>query len=154
MRRRMLPLAGWILVVALIDQGTAWGARHALAARSLPIWGQHFQLRLLYNKGALLGLGSHEPLLITVVGVIGTALLAIATFRLSEGQWALATLTGGALGNVMSRLVFSKVTDFLYVQGYPGIFNLSDVALRLGLIWFLVDMLVTQSKKRRCAHAG
>lgn len=149
MRRGTIRLIGWILFIALIDQATGWWARRALAARPIPVWDGHLELHLLFNSGAMLGIGSHYPLLITVVGVVGTVALGIAALCLPRGRWALATMAGGALGNTASRIIFSQVTDFIRVWGYPGIFNLADVALRIGLVWFLTSLVIDHYRPDR-----
>ncbi len=98
-------------------------------------------LHLLYNRGAMLGVGSSYPGVVLWVGLFVSVGLLSAVFTLSSYRWPLATMTGGAWGNVISRLIYGRVTDFIQVRGYPGIFNLSDVALRVGIVWLVVALL-------------
>ena len=100
------------------------------------------QLRLLFNRGAMLGLGSEYAAWVLAVGIVGTLLLGFFSLRRRQGGLALALMTGGALGNVITRLRFHQVTDFIYIPPYPAIFNLADVALRVGVLWFIIALLM------------
>lgn len=131
----------------MIDQVTAAWARRALwVSHARPVLGRQLQFQLLYNRGAMLGLGSAHPALITVVGVVITVGLLYGTVRWAPYRWPLATMAGGGLGNVWSRIVYGQVTDFIRVAEYPGIFNVADVALRFGVVWMVVAMFVHERR--------
>lgn len=54
--------------------------------------------------------------------------------------WALGLLLGGALSNILDRVMFGAVRDFIDLRVWP-VFNLADVALTLGVIgvlWYAV----------------
>ena len=146
MARDSLTVLG-IGVIAALDLASGYWARHALAlGHTEALAGRWVGLHLLYNTGAMLGLGSRIPWLITAVGVAGVVWLTIWAWKSPALKRPLALMAGGALGNVLSRLIWHRVTDFITVAGYPGVFNLSDVALRVGVVW-LIWNLVRHSKK-------
>ena len=149
MRQRRAILIWWMVLVGAMDQAVGFWARKTLSFYPRPIWGRHLTLVLLYNRGAMLGLGSSHATLIAVLGVVGTLGLVIAALLVRQGKWALATMAGGALGNAISRVFFSRVTDYIHVQGYPGVFNVSDMALRGGLLWFIALLVVQELSLRR-----
>jgi signal peptidase II len=64
--------------------------------------------------------------------------------------WALALILGGAIGNVLDRVVYGHVIDFLdvYVGNWhwPA-FNIADSAICVGAVLFVVDELRRVSKK-------
>ena len=66
----------------------------------------------------------------------------------------LAAVLGGALGNLSDRLFRSPglgrgpVVDWIHVAGRPGSFNLSDLAIQLGVVVALVAVFVTERGKR------
>ncbi|MDA8207164.1 MAG: signal peptidase II [Thermaerobacter sp.] len=129
-------------VVASDQWSSAW-ARAALAHGPTRVFiGGAVQLRLLFNRGAMLGLGSEHAAWVLAAGIVGTLLLGFFSLRRRQGGLALALMTGGALGNVITRLRFHQVTDFIYIPPYPAIFNLADVALRVGVLWFIIALLV------------
>lgn len=130
-----------------MDQASAVWARHSLIpSHPQPVLGRVLQWQLIYNRGAILGLGSSHPTLITAIGVLITAALIWAILRWPSYRWPLATMTGGGLGNVLSRLMFGRVTDFIRLAWYPGIMDLADVSLRIGTIWLLVALYVREQR--------
>lgn len=142
---RLKRLLFWMLGVGLADQGSGWWARQALAHHHV-IWIIHpyLSFQLLYNTGAMLGLGARFPVLITAIGVIGTVILVGLALASRRYFGPAAMMASGALGNVISRLAQGRVTDFVRVSGWPGIFNLSDVALRVGVLWMFWRMIRTE----------
>jgi signal peptidase II len=59
---------------------------------------------------------------------------------------SLALVLGGAIGNLIDRLIYGKVVDFLdfYVgEWHWPVFNIADTAITLGVIGMLIHMLVT-----------
>ncbi len=136
----------WIIGVVAIAALDLWTAD--VASETLPLGtprrllGHLVRLQLIENRGAMLGLGSTHPVAITALGIFGTVVLALASWRWPRYGSPLALMAGGALGNVMSRLLFGYVVDFIRVVGYPGIFNLADVALRVGVVWLIARLWI------------
>lgn len=120
----------------------------------LPPW---FNLRMAWNPGVNFGLfGSEEDLTRWVL--IGIA-LAICLFvwlwirRGGHGFWGRVgggMLLGGALGNVIDRLAFGAVADFINMStpwfSNPFSFNVADVAIFLGAA--LLVLLPAPNKRR------
>lgn len=116
----------------------------------LPVF-PFFDLVMLWNPGVSYGLfPAHGPL--------GTALLAIfslaAVGALARWLWraerralaiGLGLVIGGALGNLIDRLIYQKVADFFhfYVRGYDWyVFNVADCAITVGVVALLYDALL------------
>lgn len=128
--------------VAVLDLLTAYWARHSLVlGRTSPVLGRWVGLHLLYNTGAMLGMGARVPWLVTAIGVVGVGWLTIWAWRSPTLSRPLALMAGGALGNVLSRLIWHRVTDFITVAVYPGVFNVADVSLRVGVVWLIWGLL-------------
>ena len=142
LRKRVLIVLSIVLIVTGLDQWTGWWARHHLT-QDRETWVIHpiFGFQLLYNRGATLGIGARWPDLVTAVGILGTLFLAWWAMTHKSLSLPLSVMAGGALGNVLSRLVTGSVTDFIRIMGWPGIFNLADVALRLGGLWLVIKLL-------------
>lgn len=138
---KQIQLVFGIVIIALADQMVGWWARHALAGNHI-IWlcRPIVSLHLLYNRGAMLGVFSNHPLMVALFGLFATAALIIASVAVK--LWPLSIMAGGAVGNTMSRWMFGKVTDYVRIAGYPGVFNLADVALRVGVVWLIVALLI------------
>ena len=113
-------------------------------------------LTVVRNSGGPFGIATGSTLLWTeaTAAIVGVAVVAIAGGRLDVrrlGTWAVlavGAVLGGGIGNLIDRLVRppgvarGAVIDWISVDGYPRVFNLADVALRLGsaiLIWTVVS---------------
>jgi signal peptidase II len=86
---------------------------------------------------------------------IAAAAFIVWLLRRHGGQrmfgWALALILGGALGNVIDRLVHGHVVDFVQVhwqQHYFPAFNVADSAITIGAMLLILDEL------RRVRRAG
>ena len=145
----------WLLVVLAIvlDQITKVAViRHFQFAERLNIIPNFFDLTLVYNTGAafsfLADAGGWQRWGFTAFGLVA-ALFIIWQLRQHAGQrlfaFSLASILGGALGNVIDRLLHGYVVDFLdfHWSGYhfPA-FNLADSAITVGAVCLIVDELL------------
>lgn len=115
-------------------------------------------LVLVHNRGISFGLFAQMqpwmPLLLT----IGTSAIALALcFWLARATdratcLALGLIIGGAIGNIIDRLRFGAVTDFLdfhwHAYHWPA-FNLADSAIFMGVVILLLIGIVRPSKERQ-----
>ena len=62
-------------------------------------------------------------------------------------RYGLALVVGGALGNLVDRLRFGKVVDFLDFRVWP-VFNLADSAIVIGVCLLTLDFLKDSVKKQ------
>jgi len=141
------------LLIVVADQLSKLWVRSNLAlGESLPETGL-FRLTHIYNTGAVFGLfqGQSFPLIIVagigIVVVLLFTLLFYHRFPLLDnrlGKPALGLLLGGSIGNLIDRLRFGGVTDFIDVGigGYrwPA-FNIADSAVVVGTIIFAYCLL-------------
>lgn len=146
---RWLPLA---LAVVILDQASKWAvlARFDDAERLavVPGW---FDLTLVYNTGAafsfLAGAAGWQRWFFIALGLVASAII-VGILRRHGNQPLLATaltlILGGALGNVIDRIVHGRVVDFLLLyrgDWYFPAFNLADSAITLGAILLILDEL-------------
>jgi len=140
----------WLSIVVLaVDQLSKWAALAGLSyARPVEVL-PFFDLTLLYNTGAAFSfLADHDGwqrwFFVFLAGVITAALLAwlvfvaIRDWRVKAG---ITAVIGGAIGNVIDRVAYGHVVDFLdfHVAGWhwPA-FNIADAAITIGvalIIW-------------------
>lgn len=107
-----------------------------------------FNLVHIYNRGITFGIfSSSSPYAPYVLSLLGTCIVIILVRWLVKSETvlrdvALASITGGAIGNIADRLHDGAVLDFLdfYVGAYhwPA-FNLADVAIVCGVGALLID---------------
>ncbi|MCU7941417.1 MAG: signal peptidase II [Candidatus Thiodiazotropha sp. (ex Cardiolucina cf. quadrata)] len=149
----------WLsLLVIVLDQVSKQVAESALtlyeSVRVLPF----FDLTLLYNKGAAFSFlsdqGGWQRWFFIVLAIVVTVVLIGWLWRLKrDEQWvavALSLIIGGAIGNVIDRILFGQVIDFLhfhYQQHYFPAFNVADSAITVGVIIMLYDALVLAKRR-------
>jgi signal peptidase II len=104
-----------------------------------------FRLDYAENTGAFLGMGAHWPPAVrTALFSIGNGVLllvlTVLTMRLHWQRTAslgLAFFVAGGLSNLIDRIAYGKVIDFMNVGIGPvrtGIFNVADVAITIGAV--------------------
>ena len=108
-----------------------------------------FRLIHIHNTGAAFGLFQGQSFALTIVALVGVAaILVYALFiyrsfpRLDSmlGKSALGLVLGGTVGNLIDRLHFGYVTDFIGVGIWPA-FNIADSAITVGVIVFAYTLL-------------
>ena len=147
MRRIGLALAVLTLVLdQLTKQWALEALRDPLALIEVTGW---WNMVLVWNRGigfGLFGGGMLSPLVLAAI--TGVIALGVAVWLLRTGTW-LATLSaglilGGAVGNIVDRLVYGAVVDFVdwHVSGYHWpVFNLADAAITLGVVLLIAESL-------------
>jgi signal peptidase II len=144
-------LAG--LVIALDQLSKYW----ILEVFQLPLRGSApaagpLHLTMVWNRGVSFGLLRAEVDLtrwaLAVFSVAVAVFLAIWARRAERGlsATALGLIIGGALGNVIDRVRFGAVADFIDVSRlwFPWVFNLADAAISCGVALLLLDMLLQE----------
>jgi len=110
----------------------------------------YLDLVMLWNPGISFGqfpqygdLGRYFLIGFSVIAVIAMSIwLAYAHSRLIAASIGL--IVGGALGNLIDRIVHGAVADFFsfhYAGYYWYVFNIADVAITLGVLGLLIDMI-------------
>ncbi|MFC7513394.1 signal peptidase II [Herbaspirillum sp. GCM10030257] len=148
------PWLGIAAIIVLIDQITKITVNKMFTfGESVPVT-SFFNLVLAYNKGAAFSFLANESgwQRYVFTGVAIAAVIFI-TYLLKRhaGQrlfcWALALILGGAVGNVIDRVLYGHVIDFLdfYIPNsslphWPA-FNVADMAIVGGAILFVIDEL-------------
>lgn len=107
-----------------------------------------FNLTLVYNKGAafsfLANAGGWQQYFFISLAIVLSIVMTIWLHRLQANEkltaWGLGLIIGGAVGNLIDRIAYGKVVDFLqwHWQGYywPS-FNVADSAITVGVVLLL-----------------
>lgn len=138
--------------VFLLDQGSKWLVVHWMDLRGLgriDVAPPFLVLRMAWNYGVNFGLMAGDSQL-TRWALIAVALLISGavlwwTHREPGGIWqkvAAGLLVGGALGNVIDRLLYGAVADFLNMSccgiDNPFAFNVADIAIFAGALGMII----------------
>ena len=137
------------LLVVVADQLSKIGIRSNLAlGESLPETGL-FRLTHVYNTGAAFGLFQGQTFPLTIVAIFGIVVILLFTLLFYHrfpllgsrlGKPALGLILGGTIGNLIDRLRFGGVTDFIDVGIWPA-FNIADSAVVVGTIILAYTLL-------------
>jgi signal peptidase II len=156
-RYRLFASVGILAIV--IDQLTKWLARDRLVlGHGVTVVQNYWDWRLSYNTGSAFGMFAGQNgsrIFLSVIGVAATvAILFILRKARDEQRWmtsALALVAGGAIGNVIDRVIAGKVTDFVVWKvgktEWPA-FNIADCALVVGVAIMFLDVGREQKKAK------
>jgi len=139
--RRAAEVAfGVAALVVVADQATKWLVRRAEADLPLELGGG-FGVRLATNQGVSFGrfAGAGDLILVAVAALALAVAVAICVAP-ARYRTGLGLLLGGALGNLVDRIRFGAVVDFIDVPWWPT-FNLADAAIVAGValvVWQVV----------------
>ena len=141
---RDLLLVSIFTLVVTVDQFTKMLVRANLHIHeSIPSEGM-FRFTYATNTGAVFGIFSDQTLIMTLASFVGVGILLYFYHSYSgSGRFvriSLGLLLGGAVGNLVDRVLMGRVTDFIDVGAWP-IFNLADSAIVTGIIILVVLFL-------------
>lgn len=158
-RNILFGVAGVLSIV--LDQWTKVLARTHLKPmapwRTRVVVPNYFDLRYSENTGVAFGMGQGMPggrVILTLVAIAALSLVIYYLKRASPRQYrlhlALGLVGGGAIGNLIDRIAFGRVTDFIVWHVGPHewpAFNIADAALVVGVVLMALDMLFDKHGK-------
>jgi lipoprotein signal peptidase len=162
--RNGLTLLGLVAAVVVLaaDQASKWWI---LDVVQLPAVGQIvllpvLNLTMVWNRGVTFGLltnfGHWSYLLLAAIALAVVAGLVV-WLRRAESRLvatALGVIVGGALSNIIDRLRFGAVVDFIHAHLGAWswyVFNLADAAIVCGVVVLVLDSLLPQTRRARSA---
>ncbi|TVR95405.1 MAG: signal peptidase II [Rhodospirillales bacterium] len=145
-------------VIIALDQLSKWWIVHRVMdpPRVIEVT-PFFNLVMTWNPGVSFGLfreaGAAAAWLLPTIAAVVVAALLVWLYRIERlflGM-ALAFIIGGAVGNVIDRILYGAVADFLdfHVMGFhwPA-FNLADTMITIGAVMVVADALLAPGHKR------
>ena len=120
-------------------------ASHMRPGDSLPVVPGFFYITYIHNAGAAFGLLQNQTLLFLVITAAVIALILTYGRRVARSAPILGVAfglqLGGALGNLLDRLLYARVIDFIDFKVWPFIFNVADMAIVIGGALFALVVL-------------
>ena len=131
--------------VVVGDQVSKAAVRADMAiGESLPVIDGVFWLTHVENTGAAFGMlrGQQWLLIATAAAMLAVVAYVMVQLRPLDSwvHWALALVSGGAIGNLIDRVLTGAVTDFFDLGWFP-VFNVADIALDVGVVVLVVLLL-------------
>jgi len=108
-----------------------------------------FRIIQTHNTGAAFGLFQGHSFALTIVALVGIAVILLYALFIYRrfpildnrlGRLALGLILGGAVGNLIDRLHLGYVTDFIDFGVWPA-FNIADSAVTVGVIIIAYSLL-------------
>jgi len=154
-------------LVLVIDQTTKLLTKSLMTLReSVPVIGDTLRLTYIENDGMALGIAVSNKLLFNAFSLIAAAVILYYLIKLRNDhfvtRFALAIIFGGAIGNLIDRILYGKVIDFfdlnipdipslnIYFFSTPSfnrwpIFNVADIAVSVGMFILILTVLLSKS---------
>lgn len=123
-----------ILILSLDQLTKAVAIKNLAHNQSLPVIKGVFHLTLVHNRGAAFGILKNQTPLFIFSSLLAITLIYSALKKKERNkcyQVALSLILAGALGNLIDRLFFGYVIDFLDFRVWP-VFNVADSAITIG----------------------
>jgi len=161
---------GWLLLgafavgIVIVDQATKLWAESDLKERpgaTITVIDGVFNLKYARNPGAAFSLFRDwsprtRGVFFIVVSIVAVGAMIVLYRRMPERrplyEWALGLLIGGAVGNLIDRIRFNEVIDFLdlhWKNTHWPTFNVADTAIVVGIGLVLLDAF-----RQRPRHGG
>jgi signal peptidase II len=159
-RADLLRVWRWFALAAAIvvaDQIVKWIVLRYFAPGEQRVVTDFFNLVLVFNKGAAFSLLAQAPgwqaPLLSAFALIAAVVVSVFIVRSPERQilcFGLALILGGAIGNVIDRLRFGQVVDFLDFHAFgwhwPA-FNVADSAISVGAVILILEGFIRREKR-------
>ena len=151
-----MPIYGLILVIVALDQWSKWAIKTSFNLyQSKPIIQDLLHFTYVTNDGMAFGLsfpgGKHVLLIMTI---LLTGFIVGFLWKEKNGhpliKYGLALILSGAIGNLIDRLLYGKVVDFLDLMignFHWYIFNIADSSVTIGMILFIIHSIYIEQKK-------
>ncbi len=148
------------IIIVIIDQWTKWLAETKLTFHDpVPVIEPFLNWTLAYNYGAafsfLADAGGWQKWFFSGLALLMSLVLIVYLIKAPRKatllSFGLALVLGGAVGNLIDRLLHGHVIDFIHVHyadvwHYP-IFNIADIGISIGVVLIIIDMLFLEKKR-------
>ena len=132
--------------VILLDQITKFLALRFLQLNTpFPLIKNFLNLTLVHNRGAAFGLFQNQLILFVLISffAIGLILYSLKTNSIIL-KLSLSLILGGAIGNLIDRLRFGFVIDFLDLRVWP-VFNIADSVITIAAVLLTWELLFNKN---------
>jgi signal peptidase II len=144
-------------VLVALDQWTKWWVRENIefGGQWLPeslLWlSPYARLVHWYNSGAAFGIFQNGNLVFTILAFIVVGAIVYYYPQVELNDWtlklAMGMQLGGAVGNLIDRLIMQKVTDFISIGAFP-VFNIADASISVGVAVLLVGVWLNEREEK------
>lgn len=157
-----MMLMGISMLVVALDQLTKFLVLNTMSLNeSVPVFPDLLYLTYIQNPGTAFGFMSNMESLVRIpffiAATVGATFIVYMYQRLIPperrfARIALGLVWGGALGNLVDRLLYGKVIDFIEMryheyQWFPYVFNVADSCITIGILYLLIEFITSDRQK-------
>jgi signal peptidase II len=156
------PMFKWLwlaLFLIVLDQSTKLAINHSMQLYQSIQLLDFFNLTYVHNTGAAFSFLSErsgwQRWLFSILAVVMSLMMTLWIKRLKDNETLLAIslslILGGAIGNLIDRLIYGYVIDFLdlyYHSWHWPAFNVADSAITIGVGLMLIDSFRSKSEEK------
>jgi signal peptidase II len=152
------------VVIVIVDQVTKWAIVEWVPLYDKVPVNSFINITHQKNSGAafsfLADAGGWQRWFFTALASVVSAVIAVWLWRIRNDGYAilsagLALVLGGAIGNLIDRIMLGHVTDFIQVWfgnwAFPS-FNVADAGISVGAALLIIDALFFSGKQERAAN--
>lgn len=141
-------LAGFILICDRLSKFLV--INRMIEGESIPIIPSFLYLTYVRNQGAAFGFLQGQVIFLSAIAVVCLLFILTQWKKIMERgpfvRWGVVISLVGAIGNLIDRLRWGAVIDFVDVIIFPPIFNIADVAIVFGVALLFWEVLVNDRK--------
>ena len=131
-------------------------SKAVLTNKSFDILGSLLRVDYTKNTGAAFSMLSGARVFFIIITLIFVGVL-ITMFLLTKQKhisfvWGASLVSGGAIGNLIDRIAFGFVKDFISISFFPAVFNLADLFITIGTIILIVYILFYFKKEEKSGN--
>ncbi len=150
----MIPILAIVLMVAADQLVKYWAVTTLQAVGTIPVIENVFHLTYLENRGAAFSILQDKIWFFVVLTAVVLSAMAYAlhqgAVKTTLGRWSLYIIAGGALGNLIDRVLRGFVVDlFDFRLIHFPVFNVADIFVCVGGALFVYYFLFQHDKAGR-----
>jgi len=135
--------------VYIVDRvAKLFAVKSLFLGQSIKVLPDIFHITLVFNKGAAFGLLRDRAAFFITVSALAVTLIIFYAWRSKKLSGALSLslglILGGSLGNLVDRVSFGYVIDFLDFRIWP-VFNVADAAISVGVAILIIGYICIRS---------
>lgn len=138
-----------LILIALVIIGLDWWTKYLVQTRmalhqTISLSVDFVQLTYVHNYGGAFGIFAHQRLFFVLAAAVAIGGILYFFREISQlgklSFWAGALILGGAIGNLIDRLRWGYVVDFIDLRWWP-VFNVADIALTVGVSLMFIELV-------------
>lgn len=133
----MLMWSIFLAILSLDRLSKYFVSQNILLNQSLPVIKNIFHLTLIHNTGAAFGIFKNHNYLFIFISILAILFIYLQSRKEKSTEMilkvSLALISSGTIGNLIDRIYFGYVIDFLDLRIWP-VFNIADSSITIGAI--------------------